>query len=576
MIGGSAPGQREATIISPLRDYLDQPAVFEVVADDVAAHALSERERRILVGAINAHVLTTPDRELTVHVYEPYGDYTPRTSDDRTFDGRSRLYRHRRFTLTVRGTVTATPALVSDARQIPLLASDTRHLMLSTDETARRKPEFVRPGDLRGKVLRRARNAAPLLYDELRDVELLRHRWRITRPLKRRDYVEDFRPGGDYEHDRLEVAGPLRPGAPRAVMVGMHWFELGGAERWAFETVRLVREAGFLPIVLTNRDSHHEWITRDELDGCLLLPLSEPTAMSQTPGSEQLMRTVLENFDVRGVVVHHSQWLYDRLPFIKASRPEVPTVDSTHIVEHRRGGFPASSVRSARYLDVHHVISPALSRWMTGVQRIAPERVVMAPLGGLTVEDTGVDTVRPRDTDRPFTVAFVGRLARQKAPEVFVEAAARARAQHPDIRFVLHGHGELAPWVHDLVAGAGLEDVLERRDDTVPVVETLRAADLLAITSHNEGLTLTTLEAVAHGIPVVSTDVGAQADLIPAEALAPRNVHLAVRRLADLMVRYARDEGARARLWESERAAERRLLAHPSANEWFEEMVSSW
>ena len=42
-----------------------------------------------------------------------------------------------------------------------------------------------------------------------------------------------------------------RRGAQPAVIVGLHWFELGGAERWAFETVKLVREAGLLPIVIT-------------------------------------------------------------------------------------------------------------------------------------------------------------------------------------------------------------------------------------------------------------------------------------------------------------------------------------
>ena len=308
----------------------------------------------------------------------------------------------------------------------------------------------------------------------------------------------------------------------------------------------------------------------------MLLPLSEPTSLSQTPGSEPILRALLENLDVRGVVVHHSQWLYDRLPFLKRSRPDLPVVDSTHIIEYRGGGYPVSSARAADFIDTHHVISPALASWMTEVQGVPASKVEMAPLAGLTVDSARDAAFRPRNGERRFVVAFVGRLARQKAPEVFIEAAARIHKVRPDVRFILHGHGELNQWVTDLVRAAGLEDVLERRDGAVPVATTLDEADLLVITSHNEGLTLTTLEAVAHGTPVVSTDVGAQANLIPAEALAPRNVHRAVRGIADIVVRYVGDEDARRRLWESERSAERELVAHPSGRDWFEELVSTW
>ncbi len=556
---------------------LGQPAVFSLVETDPVLEQLSERERRLLVGAVNFHTLTTPGVELTVHLYGPYSDYTPRLTDDRSFDGRSRLYARRRGTFTVRGVLEATPSEVVDGRQLPLLASRTRHVMISSDETAAARPEFLAPGDVRGKVLRRMRVAAPLWYDELRDLELLRH----ARPLRRRvPRMHDrslFADDGPFADAPMRPAGPAGPEAPKAVLIGMHWFEMGGAERWAFETVRLVREAGLLPIVLTGRDSHHEWITRPELDGALLLPMSEVTALTQTPGSEQMLRALLENVDLRGVVVHHAQWLYDRLPFIRHSRPEVPIVDTTHILERRGGGYPVVSAHADDYVDLHHVISPTLASWMTDVQGVDPASVALAPLAGLTVDLEHASAFRERtDPDRPFTIAFIGRLARQKAPEVFVEAAARARRTNPDLRFIIHGHGEQRQWVIDLLAAAHLTDVVEHRDGNLPVAQTLADADLLAVTSHNEGLTLTTLEAVSAGIPVISTDVGAQGDLIPPEALVPRNVHRAVRGLADLMVRYSADEPARRRLWDFERQAEHDLLQLPSANAWFEEMVSSW
>jgi len=208
-------------------------------------------------------------------------------------------------------------------------------------------------------------------------------------------------------------------------------------------------------------------------------------------------------------------------------------------------------------------------------QGVAPEKVVMAPLGGLTVERAEA-VFRPRRDDEPFTVAFIGRMARQKAPEVFLSMAHRLHGEDPGIRFILHGDGELATWADDLMSAYGLTEVVERRDSTVPVDRTLDEAHVLVVTSHNEGLTLTTLEAITHGVPVVSTDVGAQSDIIPPRGLVSRNVHRAVREAAQKVAWLSRDESARRDLWRDEREAEEQLLSVASASEWFTQEVGSW
>ena len=144
------------------------------------------------------------------------------------------------------------------------------------------------------------------------------------------------------------------------------------------------------------------------------------------------------------------------------------------------------------------------------------------------------------------------------------------------MRFIIHGDGELAGWVEELIASHGLSDVVIRRDSSVPVERTFDQAHVLAVTSHNEGLTLTTLEAVAHGVPVVSTDVGAQSDVVPPEALVTSRVARSVRELVDAVRGLSVDEGARRDLWRKERIAEQKLLAHTSASEWFSAEVARW
>ena len=556
---------------------LGQPALFSLDAETRLSSRLSLRERRILVGALNFHALMAPGRELDVHAYDGGWDSLPRTTDDTTFNGMARFFRSRLFSMRMTSLVeqeTRVP-IAAEAVAEGLASPHRRHIRVSSDDVLEfDPPRDISPNPIR-RVLRAIRTRAPLVYDQARDLELLRHRASYSRRARRRDFRGEFAPGGAHENSDIIPAEPAPSGSRKAVLMGLHWFELGGAERWAFESVRIVRDAGFLPIVLTNRDSHQPWISRPELDGALILPFSEATALSQTPGVEQLLRALLRTFDVRGVVVHHNQWLYDRLHWIAISRPRIPIVDSTHIIEYRGGGYPLSSALVEEVISTHHVISPSLQAWMTDVQGIPPERIKMAPLTGLTVENREAH-FRPREEGDAFVVAFVGRMARQKAPEVFVEIANRLRHSPHRIRYIMHGDGDMAGWVGDIIRREGLEDVVERHSSEVPVSATLAQAHLLVVPSHNEGLTLTTFEALSHGAPVISTDVGAQSDIIPPRALVPRAVHRAVSALARKVEWLAADEGAREMLWHDERRAEQKLLAAPSASQWFAQEVQSW
>lgn len=570
------PSIRKQTVsVTPLQ-ALDQPALFRFEDPQTGAN-LSERERRLLVGALNFHALMAPQRTLRIHLYDGSVETTPRLTDDSTFDGLSRNNRHRieSFDIVSSVSVEEREPELTEAVSVRLVASPARHLHVSSDGVLDSDPYRPQRPGLIGGIARSVKSRAPLLYDDARDLSLLRFRRKLTTAIEPRDYEAEFRRGGAHEDEVIVPAGPAPEGAQKAVIIGLHWFELGGAELWAFETVRLVREAGLLPIVLTNRDSHQPWVTRPELDGALLIPFSEPTVQSQTAGVEPLLRSLLRTFDVRGVVIHHNQWLYDRVAWIAASRPGIPIIDSTHIVEYTGGGYPLSSAIASKSITTHHVISPSLARWMTDVQRIPADRVVMAPLGGLTVKPKDA-VFRPRAAGEQFTVAFIGRMARQKAPEVFITMARRLKRQGYSLRFILHGGGELSSWVDDIIEAEGLTADIVRRTSDTPVAETLDEAHVLVVSSHNEGLTLTTLEAIAHGVPVISTDVGAQSDIIPASALVPRHARLAARRLAEAVAPLVDDEEAREALWRKERKAEKKLLSQQSASSWFKEEVGSW
>jgi glycosyltransferase involved in cell wall biosynthesis len=482
------------------------PALFELLDEsgiglmDSGAGLLDERERRLVVGAANFHALAAPGRVLRITVLRgPRGSFPSLTdqavhqvewADDREVIG----------SITLRSVVESATAVAPPTGVVGLVVDVGGGLEFHNMYRAL-------PG-WRGRVWRTARFLAPIQYDALRQLRTdMLERLHPSRSVPRR---ASARP------DRTHRSGV--PGRPPAVLFGLHWLELGGAERWALDTIQMAAEAGATPIVITDRESSNPWITKPELTHAIVIPLTHPMdSITDTA----FLNGLVEAFDIRGVHIHHNAWLYRRIPWLKAIRPDIPVVDSLHIREWRTGGFVDIAARLSSVIDTHHVVSPALRDYMIGRQGLPAEKIKLATLANLTT-DTSVTTKREPDVDNPFTVVFVGRFAQQKRPYLFLKLAARLRKHAPGkIRFVMHGDGELAEEVHVLRAKYGLE-TLEVRGPEIPVPHTLAEADVVVISSDNEGLTLTCFEATAAGVPVVSTDVGSQASLIADGLLCPR------------------------------------------------------
>ena len=142
----------------------------------------------------------------------------------------------------------------------------------------------------------------------------------------------------------------------------------------------------------------------------------------------------------------------------------------------------------------------------------------LAPRAKVEVVHNGLDlerfSPRPGSHGDGLRIGTVGRLVPLKNLPMFIEAAALVRAECPTAMFYIVGVGpERAP-MEQLVRERGLADAVcflgERHD--VPAL--LQEWDLFWLTSLWEGLPNVVLEAMACGLPVISTDVGGVSEII--------------------------------------------------------------
>ena len=128
----------------------------------------------------------------------------------------------------------------------------------------------------------------------------------------------------------------------------------------------------------------------------------------------------------------------------------------------------------------------------------------------------GIDTSRFSYTGprAKGPVVMVGRLSPEKDVETLLKAAAIAVANEPDIRFEIAGDGQCMADLKESARTLGVDHVVTFLGNVRDVAGLLQRASLSTLSSVTEGISLTLLEAMSRGLPVVATRVGGNPEVV--------------------------------------------------------------
>lgn len=113
-----------------------------------------------------------------------------------------------------------------------------------------------------------------------------------------------------------------------------------------------------------------------------------------------------------------------------------------------------------------------------------------------------------------FDAVYLGRLTYQKNPQRLVEVLRKAIKIFPSFTAAILGDGEDAEEVRTLIKSHGIDNNVFYLGFSDNPYKILQSAKLMLMTSRWEGTPMCALEAVAMGIPIVSTPVDGMCDLI--------------------------------------------------------------
>jgi glycosyltransferase involved in cell wall biosynthesis len=156
----------------------------------------------------------------------------------------------------------------------------------------------------------------------------------------------------------------------------------------------------------------------------------------------------------------------------------------------------------------------------------------------------------------PLQCAFIGRVTQIKRPDRFLDVVTEIKKRGIDLDFFMAGDGELLEACRERIANEKLPVTVLGWQSNIEKV--LSAADIVILTSDNEGTPLSLIQAGMAGLPVVTTNVGSVPEVV-LDGITGFVTSVEVQEIANALEKLVRDKVLRAKLGA---AAQEFTLAH--------------
>jgi glycosyltransferase involved in cell wall biosynthesis len=297
-------------------------------------------------------------------------------------------------------------------------------------------------------------------------------------------------------------------------------------------------------------------VIRDYFDTGLMSRLNVTYVATHRDGSkwtkllffiQQVPKVFLKSFTARIVHVHTSHgWSFRRLVMIvlTANLLRKKTILHVHGSEFDRYYEEASKAERAiiRFgLRTADRVIALSSDWEKKLHSIEPRANIEVIRN--TVDHSRYLQFAGREMRNPASVLFLGRLGERKGIYDLLEAI--AELDLAAVEFVLAGDGDVER-VRELVFARGWQESVRVPGWVGPEekMALLGAADLYVLPSYHEGLPISVLEAMAAGLPVISTPVGGIPEAVTdgrnGYLVPPGNHHMLAERIRDALTDPAR------------------------------------
>lgn len=298
----------------------------------------------------------------------------------------------------------------------------------------------------------------------------------------------------------------------KKILFILPWTVLGGADLFNLELVKGLDKEKFDPIVITTLPSTND--LRNEFTN-VVSEYYDLTTFLDSSDYLSFVDYIIDSRKVDTIYVSNSKIGYYMLPFIKNKYSNIKVVDYIHSIDPKdlQGGFGRCSKDVDNYIDKTYCCNNFTKKELK--ERFNKENVETLYIG---TDEKRFDKTKfnKEELKQKYNIpsnkkiiTFIARLSEEKRPELFVKISKKLLETRNDVHFVIAGDGNLYKKVR-----SSINKNFTMLGSINTPEEIYAISDITVNCSSLEGLALTSYESLAMEVPVVSTSVGGQKELI--------------------------------------------------------------
>lgn len=301
------------------------------------------------------------------------------------------------------------------------------------------------------------------------------------------------------------------------ILMIIPWMIMGGADKFNLDLIKGLDKEKFDITIISTEPAVNTYY-QDFSQHATIYDLS--TFLDQKYWVA-FINYIIEKNNINVLMNTNSEIGYIMLPYLKAKHPEVPIIDYIHMEEwyNRNGGYSRDSSSVASVIDKTLTCNKKSEEILANHFGRNPKELKTVYIG------VNEDEFNPKDydkadqrnkfgVDKKYVIGFICRITEQKRPFLLLQVIKELKKQRDDFVFLVAGKGNLFEKVKSKSKSLGIIENIKFIGEISHTQEFYSACDLTFNCSIKEGLALTAYESLSMGVPVISSDVGGQKELI--------------------------------------------------------------
>ncbi len=305
----------------------------------------------------------------------------------------------------------------------------------------------------------------------------------------------------------------------RRILWLLPWLNMGGADKFNLDTIRGLKERGFLSYIATTVPGEQEW---EYLFAACAEEIFHLPDFLEPERYIEFVSYVIQSRGIQVLLVSNSYRGYYMLPWLRQHFPFLVIVDYVHMEEWywRNGGYARVSGMLGGILEKTYVCNSCTKEVLVKAFGRDEKSVEVLYIGvdeklfqRQNYEPGYLHQMLHISEKRPI-ILFPCRIHPQKRPFLMLEIAREVKKKRPDAAFVAVGDGPQLAELKKMIKKRKLAETVFCTGKIQEMGACYRDAYLTLICSLKEGIALTAYESCSMQVPVISSDVGGQRDLI--------------------------------------------------------------